>query len=520
MNKILIPENCTPGLKRAWAEQGFLVINGTPELMSGDIETRHKTFLELLKREDFRYVFSLDFDIFISEWCNEEGITYISHTVDSPFFALYSVSASKSFNRLYTFDSDEYDALRSLGCKNISYATISTDVVNLHEAAISKNVSRERYSCDVAFMGNLYSGDNHNPYDKIGPLPAGVRQYLDAVLLNQQTIWGLDIYRETKTPELSKVLKDNIKISWINEYRPEAFDIFMDHAIGMKVAQLERRKMCDLLASRYDFKLFTGSDTSYNPEINNCGYVHYMNEMPLLFNTAKININLSLHCITAGIPLRVADILACEGFCLTSYIKGMERYFDIDKDIVVFRSFDEMCAKIDYYLSHEDERSEIAHNGYLKAKELFDYSKRVAEFCADLDEISVTPKNMQLEAIDSFIASKDIAELNKYLADLNEITAADNKLSMLFFMSKIHLSETEAGENNKIFDNFTEHTEAVSVFNELRNLVRRVEFQEEFPINALRTFIETKAISQTALNAIVNASCVDDDIFWDKFGRK
>ena len=73
MNKILIPENCTPGLKRAWAEQGFLVINGTPELMSGDLETRHRTFLELLKRVDFRYVFSLDFDIFISEWCNEEG---------------------------------------------------------------------------------------------------------------------------------------------------------------------------------------------------------------------------------------------------------------------------------------------------------------------------------------------------------------------------------------------------------------------------------------------------------------
>ena len=96
--------------------------------------------------------------------------------------------------------------------------------------------------------------------------------------------------------------------------------------------------------------------------------------MPIMFNQTKINININLHCISSGIPLRVLDIMACEGFCLTNYQAEIADFFDDKKEIVMFSDFEDMCAKIDYYLEHEEERKMIAHNGYLKVKKEFDYS--------------------------------------------------------------------------------------------------------------------------------------------------
>jgi hypothetical protein len=50
-------------------------------------------------------------------------------------------------------------------------------------------------------------------------------------------------------------------------------------------------------------------------------------------------------------------------FLLSLYRKGMEEFFDLRKEVVVFRSEAEMVEKVHYYLEHDAERAAIAKAG-------------------------------------------------------------------------------------------------------------------------------------------------------------
>jgi len=65
-------------------------------------------------------------------------------------------------------------------------------------------------------------------------------------------------------------------------------------------------------------------------------------------------------------------------FTIFPYIKGIEDLFEIDKEIVTyeFENFAELRRKIDYYLSHDDEREAIRRAGHERTKRDHTYKKR------------------------------------------------------------------------------------------------------------------------------------------------
>jgi spore maturation protein CgeB len=77
---------------------------------------------------------------------------------------------------------------------------------------------------------------------------------------------------------------------------------------------------------------------------------------------------MSLRSITTGIPQRVFDIMAAGGFVISNYQLEIEELFEIGKEIVVYDTLKDLKEKIRYYLEHEEEREQIAYNGYLKVK--------------------------------------------------------------------------------------------------------------------------------------------------------
>ena len=59
--------------------------------------------------------------------------------------------------------------------------------------------------------------------------------------------------------------------------------------------------------------------------------------------------------------------------------KNSEELFEEDKEIAMFRTPEEMIDKIDYYLSHEEERIRIGQTGYRKVRECYSYEKQLGE---------------------------------------------------------------------------------------------------------------------------------------------
>lgn len=131
------------------------------------------------------------------------------------------------------------------------------------------------------------------------------------------------------------------------------------------------------LAKRHEVSIYTNSDTRNLLRVHYRGSVEYWTQMPKVFHGSRINLNFTIPNIKTGIPLRVWDVLGSGGFLLTNYQPELELYFDLDKDLAVFESQSELAQKAAYYLSHEEERLQIARRGYEKVKQLHSYEQRM-----------------------------------------------------------------------------------------------------------------------------------------------
>ena len=87
-------------------------------------------------------------------------------------------------------------------------------------------------------------------------------------------------------------------------------------------------------------------------------------DVPILYSSAKINLNCTHQdCVDWDvITLRTMEVLACKGFVISDRVSVAEK---ILKDCMVFTDGNnDLECKIDYYLTHEKERNEIAEIGY------------------------------------------------------------------------------------------------------------------------------------------------------------
>ena len=103
-----------------------------------------------------------------------------------------------------------------------------------------------------------------------------------------------------------------------------------------------------------------------------------------LYSNAKIVIGDSL-CLGFTHPYywsdRVYETIGRGGFIIHPYIKGMEEEFTDGENIVFyeFNNFKQLKEKIDYYLSHDDERNRIRLAGHEYVKANSTYENRLKE---------------------------------------------------------------------------------------------------------------------------------------------
>ena len=118
-------------------------------------------------------------------------------------------------------------------------------------------------------------------------------------------------------------------------------------------------------------------------------------EMITIFNTSKINLNISLDSrymeYAKFLPeliqpktinlnhfqmkARVFEVPGCGGFLLTTYGEALKEYFKLGQEIETYKDFDEMIEKIKFYLKNESIRTKIAKAGYRKTLNKYTYQQ-------------------------------------------------------------------------------------------------------------------------------------------------
>lgn len=72
------------------------------------------------------------------------------------------------------------------------------------------------------------------------------------------------------------------------------------------------------------------------------------------------------------------EVPGCGGFLLTGNADNLSEYYHDKKEIVIFHSMKELRDLIRYYLRHDDERQEIALQGYIRTMQEHTYAHRFA----------------------------------------------------------------------------------------------------------------------------------------------
>ncbi len=97
------------------------------------------------------------------------------------------------------------------------------------------------------------------------------------------------------------------------------------------------------------------------------------------FREAAINLNLVNGNAESGLNMRHFEITAAGGFMLCYQQPELGEHFQIGKECAVFTSEADLLEKIQYYLSHPEERAAIAQAGQIKTLSQHLYSHRLRQ---------------------------------------------------------------------------------------------------------------------------------------------
>ncbi len=378
-------ENSAEDITSYWETAGYRYTRISHTLKNydddGDFE---RQIGEFLTRTAYDLIFTFDYFPVLSKIADSFNIPYAAWIYDCPHLTLYSMRITSAKTYLFLFDKEMCRTLESLGAKHVFYLPLAVNVRRLARlfddakklpdapvpAAPAQNSALAgacRYP--VSFVGSLYES---NQFRSIHYLPDRLRGYLDAIANAMLKIGGSELLPQLLTPEVLSELCQYIKVETPPHYRYTQKNI-LQMMLETEITSRERVQLLHLISGFYETHLFSGSNASLLPECHAHGPVSYLTEMPLVFRNSAVNLNISLRSIHSGIPLRCLDIMGAGGFLLSNPQPELCELFAAGEEFAFYTCPQDLVYKVSYYLEHEKERTEIAHNAQDKINRRFSY---------------------------------------------------------------------------------------------------------------------------------------------------
>lgn len=336
-----------------------------------------KRIREIVQKDSFDAVFSVNFYPVLARICNEVSIKYIAWSYDSPLRERdLKETLGLPYNYVFMFDREECKKWNRKGYHNVYHMPLAVNTGRLDVVEITEE-EKQKYTCDVSMVGQLY--ESVLP-DLMAFADAYDNGYISALIEAQLKLYGCYLFDEVVTDELTERMNGAFSRIPNNPLHLET-DALRVH-MAKEVTNLERSILLEEMAAVHKVNLYASHKGELSGNVNWKGSAGYFDEMPKVFKLSKINLNISLKCIQSGIPLRALDILASGGFLLSNYQAELAEFFTDGEDLVMYYSLEDALAKCEYYLEHEEERLAIARNGHEKVKALFGYENRLKKILA------------------------------------------------------------------------------------------------------------------------------------------
>lgn len=307
-------------------------------------------------------------------------IKYVSIIWDAPYIKMYTLFGKLDNCWFSVFDKMDAERFRKAGLKHVLYQPLAVNPYDIHKWNLPRKL-KDHYVNDICFVGSMYSD---NAFDEeLGEMPANMHAYFESIFAEAAFQWdGKNrIYGKTG-PEIIKYLQmmvPDFKLE--NVFDLEDSRVFEIVYLVRKLANIERICVLNMLAEYFNVTCHTYCDSGAEKlkNVRVLPPVAYGEAMSMVFAGSKINLNISLKGIEGGTPKRVMDICGVGGFALTNYCEETAELLVEDKEIVMYKTPEELVEKADYYLRHEEFRKRIARAGQKKVLENYTYDRQLRE---------------------------------------------------------------------------------------------------------------------------------------------
>lgn len=359
----------------AFTSLGYDLITIEQDLDNYDEDFEFEAKLaKIIENEGCDMVFTVNYFALVTTVCAKMNVPYVVWTCDSPLISMYHKNVFHPCNYFFTFDKTNFLEFKGMGVDHIWHLPLAVNTKRL-DYLLAHCDDLIAYENDIAFVGSLYE---RNSYDRLRPsLPEYLRGYFDAAIYAQQCVNGGNILEEMLTVPILEQLQQYFKLEKSKDSFSDLDLIFSTTVLGFKTAAEGRRRALVELSKKYAVTIYSNSDTSDLFRVRYGGSLDYWSEMPKVFASSKINLNFTIPNIKSGLPLRIWDVLGSGGFLMTNFQAEIPAYFRNKEDLVCFESIEELIELAGYYLAHEEERIQIAKNGYEKVKAFHTCEQRI-----------------------------------------------------------------------------------------------------------------------------------------------
>ena len=325
-----------------------------------------------LESGNYDLVLTTNFWPVVSKVCNRHGIRYVSWFFDSPPNLPTAECMEYPCNKIFFFARADYEEYRSLGLDNVFYLPLAVNMERLD----GLKTDYCRFESEISFVGMLYQS----------MLPAFMahmddyqKGYIDAVTQAQMKIYGAYLVDELITEEFSEGVRKRYRSLSENAIQLSRKELAW--AVISYVTNLERMTLLRVLSKRHQVRLYTytlsDDEKRMMPDVEYCGPVNYLEEMPQVFRASKVNLCPVIKANKSGIPLRALDVMGAGGFLLSSYQPELYEYFVDGEECVMYTSLEDAIEKADFYLRNDDLRRRIAERCKVKIRTDFRYEDRI-----------------------------------------------------------------------------------------------------------------------------------------------
>ncbi len=326
------------------------------------------------------FVFSFNYFPIVSLACKKADMRYVSWVYDSPYVLLYSYTIIYPGNYVFVFDKELYMEFHNAGIPTIYYLPLAANTGRLSAMSDFNRFKTSKWmnQSDIAFVGSLYT-EKHQFYQRLSGIKPYTRGYLEGIMAAQKLVYGYNFIQELLSPDIVSDLMQVLPMQPDPTSVESVEYLYAQYVINRQITSTERSELLSAIGNQHSYDLYTPDESLNLPGCINHGPVDYYDMAPYVFKTARINLNISLRSIKSGIPLRAFDIMGSGGFLLTNYQADFADCYTVGEDFIYYESKNDLLNKINYFLNHEDERAEIAANGFQRTATHHTYHHRIKE---------------------------------------------------------------------------------------------------------------------------------------------